>query len=807
MKKILTLLFLLTSFAAIGQDRPLTVGLFEDTGNTWMKNSGVKWDYRYRYLTLGWSNNWNNGPKDGSFAARFFQETDSMGFIPAIAYYEAFDLPPSGTGTYAKLKLSASQKQYFEDFKLLMVQAKAFGKPVLVLVEPDTTGYLQGELKGANLTPDTAYAAIKDSGVPELSKLPNTVAGWGQAFLAIRDAVGANNVKLGLHVSGWAAGSDILYGNGQGYIGSSPSLQDAVNATSAFLMRLGMDRYDVLVTDPLDRDADYYRIARNEDRWFASSDVADVSTMSFNRYATWLDIFHAKSQKPWIMWQIPIGNSNSPNNCTKGYKSNHTEYFFGTGGSAHRAKFAAVGVTTLLFGEGASCQTTRQTDGDYLKANAGAYLNGTVTPPTTNPPVVDAGTVTPPTAPTNPPVVTGPQYDFEGSSQGWKIQGNKNVIALSAPTNDTSQTGSQSLGMNLGMVVGTQQVLVANPNIPPGSTVSFSVIYTDSTASNLVSIQVFAQESAATQWRWDAAWRDIKTLSANKWNVITIKIPADASAIQSLGIEITTKGSAYGTVYLDSVGWNGSVVIQPDAGTVTPPVNPPVVDAGTPPVTVPDAGTPPVTPIGSTIKIQTIGDSITESVNSSWRCGMASLLKAQGISAQFVGTLTHPYSSCPEGKLHDGHAGWTAEDLGKATAAPAWIKAQQPDMVIWNAGANTGLWWTAETGAVAGARHEKFINDMFAAKPNIKMIVWTCGKYTSRIVPPNSQNSDTWFNQYNDQIRAIVAKLKAQGKAITLVDMATVIIPAMTSDGVHPTEVTGKTIMAPQFVQGVLQFQ
>jgi len=33
------------------------VGLFEDTGATWMKSSGVAWDVRYRYFTKGWVNN------------------------------------------------------------------------------------------------------------------------------------------------------------------------------------------------------------------------------------------------------------------------------------------------------------------------------------------------------------------------------------------------------------------------------------------------------------------------------------------------------------------------------------------------------------------------------------------------------------------------------------------------------------------------------------------------------------------------------------------------------------------------------
>src|SRR5678809_857009 len=45
----------------------MLVGLFEDTGGTWMKNSAVPWGARYRYFTKGWVNNWGFGAYDGSW--------------------------------------------------------------------------------------------------------------------------------------------------------------------------------------------------------------------------------------------------------------------------------------------------------------------------------------------------------------------------------------------------------------------------------------------------------------------------------------------------------------------------------------------------------------------------------------------------------------------------------------------------------------------------------------------------------------------------------------------------------------------
>ena len=93
----------------------------------------------------------------------------------------------------AKVQNATTMKSYFGDFKILMQRAKDFGKPVMILIEADGFGFLEQQTSGNS----GAYAAVKDSGVPELAGLPNTVAGWGLAFLQLRKAVGATNAMLG----------------------------------------------------------------------------------------------------------------------------------------------------------------------------------------------------------------------------------------------------------------------------------------------------------------------------------------------------------------------------------------------------------------------------------------------------------------------------------------------------------------------------------------------------------------------------------------------------------------------------------
>lgn len=357
------------------------VGLFEDSGQTWMKNSGARWDARYRYFTKGWVNNWGWSPYDGSWGLAYLKESDQQGYIPAIQYYQLYSEAGGGeSATLQKVQTASTMRSYFGDFKILMQRVKDFGKPTLVLIEADGVGFLEQQ---SNHNPNT-YAAIAASGMPELAGLPDTLAGFGLAYLKLKQAVGASNAVLGLHVSAWASGKDIA-----AYSVSDP-LGPEVDKVYGFLAPLGLtnnltgSQYDVLVGDPLDRDADYYRVVQGSDRMWDPSDSASISTRSFNRYAEWLRLWNQKAAKRWVLWQIPLGNSNHRNvwnngGSAEGYKDNRAEYFFANG-TSHLEKFADSGVISLLFGAGASGQSSYQNDtyGDgqlFMKSRAGAILN------------------------------------------------------------------------------------------------------------------------------------------------------------------------------------------------------------------------------------------------------------------------------------------------------------------------------------------------------------------------------------------------------------------------------------------------
>lgn len=359
----------------------LTFGLGDtEVGATWMKNSGVKWDGgRYRYLVMdssgGWATNWcATCARDGRFAKRYLDESGAAGIMPVFTWYEILGLPGGGESeAYAKAKNAATMKTYFNDFKLLMQVCKNFGKPVIVHLEPD--GYAQIQIAaGSNAN---AIAAVASTGLPELAGSPNTLIGWGQAFGRIRAAVGASNVILAPHYSTWSTGVDLMRGSGL-----TASIDEHVGRTAAFMRNLGL--YEMLAVEWLDRDAQTRNI------WWTTGDNDGLNTMSFNRNLAIFTALNKLTGKKLLLWQVPHGTSWST------IKSHHAEYVFGANGAKHREAMVAAGITSVLFGAGATGQTTHltgkgPTGGLYLRDAVKALQSGTPTP------VVDAGVPTVPT--------------------------------------------------------------------------------------------------------------------------------------------------------------------------------------------------------------------------------------------------------------------------------------------------------------------------------------------------------------------------------------------------------------------------
>ncbi len=311
-----------------------------------MTASGIPWDYRYQYLTggvntgEGWTT-WNNPP--GAFVDMYLQESGSHGYIPVLTYYQVVASAPDPWNEDVSLKLQnvSTMQAYYQECKLLMQKAGAYGGPVIVHVEPDLWGYMQQDY-GDNAA--AVPVKVAASGFGEVAGYANTAAGFAQALVHLRD-VYAPNVVLGYHFSAWATGVDLIL-NGADPIATA-------DQTFAFYQSLGTN-FDLIFFDPSDRDAAYYQLWDGGAHWWNDAD--------FVTYRTFVGRLVEKTGRRAMLWQVPVGNTlyRSENNDQGHYQDNRVQYWLGN--RQHLVEYADAGVMAVLYGAGLPYVTTMYTD-------------------------------------------------------------------------------------------------------------------------------------------------------------------------------------------------------------------------------------------------------------------------------------------------------------------------------------------------------------------------------------------------------------------------------------------------------------
>ncbi|GAC1471860.1 MAG: hypothetical protein PVSMB3_04010 [Candidatus Dormibacteraceae bacterium] len=344
----------------------------------WMTGSGVPWRYRYQYLAggvntgTGWET-WNS--PSGAFASYYMTASGNNSYLPVFTYYELLQSNPS-TGAnesdrdFSNLNNAATMAAYFANFKLLMQMVAAYNKTVVVHVEPDLWGYLQQRAAGGDAS--SVSASVGSSGFADVAGIPNTAQGFGWALLKLRDLYGANAV-MALHASGWANGIDID-------TSTDPSVNPVAvaDSTAAFLNSTGISAnpygssWDLVFNDLDDHDAGWWEKQGSINQWYTHWwDPTNVKFPNFNRYLAWVAELRAKTGRPQVAWQVPVGNQYflTMNQTCGHYQDNVAEYFI-----SHPADLFAAGIIAVLFGAGNACQTTN-TD-----AQKDGVTNGTGVP-------------------------------------------------------------------------------------------------------------------------------------------------------------------------------------------------------------------------------------------------------------------------------------------------------------------------------------------------------------------------------------------------------------------------------------------
>jgi hypothetical protein len=344
------------------------VGLANGPGGAaHVRSEHARW--RYQYLTGGvnTSYNWTDWHPDGAFASNYVRESLAANVTPVLTYYQLLQSKgPDGDGgeggkDLARLNDRDVMKAYYNDLALALrrIHEQSKGRLVVLHVEPDLWGYVE-QRGGRSDDPTAVPASVASSGDPRLSGLPDTAAGFAQAVVRLRDAL-APGVKLGFHMSTWGTGTDPVQQD------PSPGAVDALAARSAKFYNNLHARFDVVFTDPSDRDDgfdDKINGDHGHSRWTAADYVRDER---------WLAGMHRATGLPLVMWQIPLGNRRLPNTW-KRFRDTHVQTLLGSDPKTRRA-YRDAGVIAFLFGGGADGTTSERTDGGTFKRLATRYAH------------------------------------------------------------------------------------------------------------------------------------------------------------------------------------------------------------------------------------------------------------------------------------------------------------------------------------------------------------------------------------------------------------------------------------------------
>ena len=223
------------------------------------------------------------------------------------------------------------------------------------------------------------------------------------------------------------------------------------------------------------------------------------------------------------------------------------------------------------------------------------------------------------------------------------------------------------------------------------------------------------------------------------------------------------------------------------------------------------------------MRILALGDSITRGSGDgygNYRRPLQSLLAHGGFSAEFVGSNTEQSDNyhgndpeqtfSPYQKEHEGYGGFRIEQIAGDTPArddggvsyPGLSRVladDSPDIILMMLGTNDinqgydqgGPGYGGESGfaADAGVRLDALLDKIFAAKPNVALVLAT-------ITPLRDAAKQEKVQAYNAVVAKIVATRQGQGQRLVFADMGMALSDAdIAGDGVHPTT-TGYDKMA-----------
>ncbi len=185
------------------------------------------------------------------------------------------------------------------------------------------------------------------------------------------------------------------------------------------------------------------------------------------------------------------------------------------------------------------------------------------------------------------------------------------------------------------------------------------------------------------------------------------------------------------------------------------------------------------------VRIMPLGDSITKgfdvdsTAEGGYRNSLYTQLTGLGFNLDFVGTLADHANPGLADTDHEGHAGFTINQL--RTPLAFYLKSSDdPDVILLHIGTND--FWNGSTLAVIQDRFRSLLAELSELRPHAKIIV-------SSLIP-RTDSFETVQDQFNQSLPGIVAVQASLGRKVSFVDLHAALdtIPAdLGSDGVHPS--------------------
>ena len=224
--------------------------------------------FRYQYLAgganigQGWST-WNPG---GSFVTLYMRESAAHHITPVFTYYMLRQSAPGkDVGDELKADLgnlgdAATMPALLLDLKLFFQRAGQSRRTAVLHVEPDMWGYAEQAARANDA--GSIPVRVSAAGLPELAGLPDTLPGFAQAVVRLRNRY-APRVLLGYHLSIWGTKVDIQYSDPR-----PRRLRTLARKAAAFYRSLHT-RFDLTFAEFSDRDAGFkQKVYGNGGAWW-----------------------------------------------------------------------------------------------------------------------------------------------------------------------------------------------------------------------------------------------------------------------------------------------------------------------------------------------------------------------------------------------------------------------------------------------------------------------------------------------------------------------------------------------------------